>query len=1088
MNSNRITIVDIKNNFVSTTYNRGLRYFKLGSVLKVRHLSTTEDLTINKTTVLITSIVKSINSNSIYTQDITFMKNGPFDMKFNGDCTCPVGRNCKHVVSALLFYINDNTQSKNLAQIRALESIDNWINKVSVNRQQQYTNRALENNYKLEYRLAKNNSAQGLGYSIYSTKSKALKRGGFSKPASVSLEYLIRKRQNYLPKFITIQDEEIFALLSRVDSFYYGNNVNNNSQFQLQGELGYILLERMLDTGRLYLGSSEIPLQKGASKSVKIDWRKTEQEYKLDIIIDDNSSFVNIKPPVYLDFKDNKIGLALNFNLDEKDYSELIEQSPTIPENMIDLISDTLIKKLPSIPPLVSKNVIHKKINSKPKPHLVLDRNQVALTFDYDGNRVKYSAKNMTISKKENNEIITIFRNMEDEMDFRSKILDCGFINHKSDDIFYSSESLSISESVEQWRVFKDEVIPKLRNEGWTADISPNFNYTFEDIEEISVNINDSNSWFDIEMTVEINNEKVSLLPMVTEFLTQVDDIKNLDEKINLPFAKGKFIRVASETMKPIIRTIIELYDGKDNSKDGILTLKAFEAHTVAFLENNEKIIVQGSDRLLELSKKLRDFKGLKNLTPPKGLTTELRDYQKVGLNWLDFLREFGFGGILADDMGLGKTIQTLTFLQREKEQKRLTQPVLIVMPTSLLGNWRREIEKFTPDLKLLILHGDKRQTHFSSLTDYDIVLTTYGLIVRDFKKLLKTEFYYIILDEAQKIKNPKAKVSQHLGQLNSKYRLALTGTPMENHLGEVWSIFTFLMPGFLGQADKFNKIFRKPIEKENNEEVQKILKKRIEPFMLRRKKDEVVKELPKKTVIVQTVTFEKKQAQLYETIRITMEKRVRDVIAEKGLASSQITILDALLKLRQVCCDPSILKLDSSKNVTESAKLEALLSLIEELISEGRKILLFSQFTTMLGIIEQRIIKMKITYSKLTGSTRNRDAVIDKFKSGKADLFLISLKAGGVGLNLTEADTVIHYDPWWNPAVEEQATDRAYRIGQDKPVFVYKLIAEKTVEEKILELQDKKRALANIMIDNNSKEKFKLTQDDISSLFAPIL
>jgi SNF2 family DNA or RNA helicase len=438
----------------------------------------------------------------------------------------------------------------------------------------------------------------------------------------------------------------------------------------------------------------------------------------------------------------------------------------------------------------------------------------------------------------------------------------------------------------------------------------------------------------------------------------------------------------------------------------------------------------------------------------------------------------------LADDMGLGKTIQTLTHLSKLKEDGKLNKPSLIVMPTSLIANWKNEANRFTPNLSVLPLQGNDRAERFKDIKNYDIILTTYPLIVRDKEIFDEYDFCYIVLDEAQKIKNPKTKMTIAIKTFNCDYRLALSGTPIENHLGELWSIFSFLMPGFLDTLSFFKNYYQTPIEKENNFERQKLLNKRVKPFMIRRTKELVAHELPKKSVIIKYTQFDDKQSKLYESIRVTMEKKVREAVSKKGIGSSHITILDALLKLRQVCCDPSLLKIEEAKKVQNSAKLELLLDLLDELLQENRKILLFSQFTSMLSIIEKEIINRKIKYTKLTGSTTKREDAIDKFTKGDAQIFLISLKAGGVGLNLVEADTVIHYDPWWNPAVENQATDRAYRIGQTKAVFVYKLIVENTIEQKILELQKKKQALQDGIYDENKQQDdIKFSGDELMNL-----
>jgi SNF2 family DNA or RNA helicase len=388
----------------------------------------------------------------------------------------------------------------------------------------------------------------------------------------------------------------------------------------------------------------------------------------------------------------------------------------------------------------------------------------------------------------------------------------------------------------------------------------------------------------------------------------------------------------------------------------------------------------------------------------------------------------------------------------------------------------------------VLTLQGAEGKQLFDRINDYDLVLTTYPLLSRDDETLLKHEYHYLILDEAQTIKNPASLAAQLVRRIKTNHRLCLTGTPMENHLGELWAQFDFLMPGFLGDNSNFKKHYRTPIETYGDNDQKSRLSRRLAPFMLRRTKQEVANELPPKTEIIRSVPLYAKQAALYESIRLTMEKKVRDAIAEKGLSRSHITILDALLKLRQTCCDPRTLPLKEAQKVKESAKLDLLMEILPEQLEEGRRILIFSQFTRMIALIEDELDARKIAYSKLTGQTRKRDEAIELFKSGEVSVFLISLKAGGVGLNLTEADTVIIYDPWWNPAAESQAADRAHRIGQDKPVFVYKLITENTVEEKIIAMQERKRALAeSIYKDDAKEESLKFTAEDLSALFEPL-
>jgi SNF2 family DNA or RNA helicase len=437
--------------------------------------------------------------------------------------------------------------------------------------------------------------------------------------------------------------------------------------------------------------------------------------------------------------------------------------------------------------------------------------------------------------------------------------------------------------------------------------------------------------------------------------------------------------------------------------------------------------------------------------------------------------------------MGLGKTAQALAHLLLEKQSGRMDKPSLVVLPTSLIFNWKREAERFAPQLRLLSLQGKERAELFPLIREHDVILTTYPLLWRDEEALAAHEYHLLILDEAQTVKNVSSQAAQVVRKLKARHRLCLTGTPLENHLGELWAQFDFLLPGLLGDNKDFTKTWRTPIEKHGNKLRRDLLAKRVKPFILRRRKEDVAKELPEKTLIVRTVELEGGQRDLYETVRIAMDQRVRDEIAAKGFSRSHIIILDALLKLRQVCCDPRLLKLSSAKKVKERAKLDLLMEMLPELVSEGRRILVFSQFTSMLELIELELANEKLSYVKLTGDTLNREEVVRRFQDEEVPIFLISLKAGGVGLNLTAADTVIHYDPWWNPAVENQATDRAHRLGQTKNVFVYKLVVAGSIEEKILALQEKKAELAAGILSEDASGLVKFGEADIAALLAPL-
>jgi SNF2 family DNA or RNA helicase len=409
-----------------------------------------------------------------------------------------------------------------------------------------------------------------------------------------------------------------------------------------------------------------------------------------------------------------------------------------------------------------------------------------------------------------------------------------------------------------------------------------------------------------------------------------------------------------------------------------------------------------------------------------------------------------------------------------------------LVVPTTLVPNWLAELERFAPSLRVVTLHGPQRRGRYHQIPNADLVITTYALLLRD-EIFLERDWHIAILDEAQAIKNPNSKIARAASKLRAKQRLCLTGTPMENHLGELWSLFDFAMPHALYDQRRFARLFRTPIEKEQSSERRDALAKRIRPFVLRRTKGDVALQLPEKTEIVERIELAEDQRDLYESVRLAVHDDVRREIARLGMARSRIAVLDALLKLRQVCCDPRLVKLAGAARAHSSAKLAWLVETLGQLAEEGRHTLVFSQFTGMLDLIKPELRKAGIEFVELVGSTVDRATPVKRFQAGEVPVFLISLRAGGTGLNLTAADTVIHYDPWWNPAVERQATDRAHRIGQDKPVFVYKLIASGTVEEKIMALQAQKGALSDALFDEAKTESLELSASDIEELFKPL-
>ena len=820
----------------------------------------------------------------------------------------------------------------------------------------------------------------------------------------------------------TSKDKEILKLLEPTDG-------------QLKDEIGVVVLDKLVKTKRFF--DTKLNHIELYEKDIEVFLIKNEK-YLLKTNI--FGEVIQTNPPI--EIRENRI-----YKLHSKlTYEQIINllNAPEIEIDEIVTVYKILRNKVKITPPEEYKV---EKLEAIPKPKLTLQANKyIQLTFLYDTYEIKpYPFEEIAIKEKLNGEI-EIVRNNTFERNIINEIKDYGFKD---------LENTFIANDILSWKRFLED-LEFLRNNGYIIEFL-DFDMEFIKESEIEVESANQNNWFSLSFEVKIGKKKYPLLPIIIPILKEIDSIDELADEVTLQYESNKYITFKTKEIKPILNTIFELMD---NINKNSLKIAPFEAH---LLEFDEDVKWRGKKDLLKLSKKLKNFEGIKEVNPPKGLTITLRDYQKFGLNWLMFLREFHFGGILADDMGLGKTIQTLSLLLKLKEQRKLKKPILLIVPTSLLGNWKAEIEKFAPALKYISIYGNDRGAKFREMMKYDIIFTTYNLIVRDFEIYQKHEFEYIILDEAQKIKNPNTKATQTIKKLNSEYKLALSGTPIENHLGELWSIFSFIMPGFLGSLKTFRQAFINPIEKDRDYSKKEILNKKIKPFVLRRTKEKVLNELPEKMEIVKYAEFDEKEVKLYESIRVIMDKKVRDAITTNGLAKSQILVLDALLKLRQICCHPKLLKVEEAQKINSSSKLEMFLELVDELLSEGRKILVFSQFTSMIDIIKEEFDKIGVKYSTLTGKTKNRDKVIDEFKNGESDVFLISLKAGGVGLNLTEADTVIHYDPWWNKAAQNQATDRAYRIGQDKNVFVYKLVVRNTIEEKILELQNKKSQLAEI-------------------------
>ncbi|MDB6069511.1 MAG: box helicase, partial [Verrucomicrobiales bacterium] len=646
--------------------------------------------------------------------------------------------------------------------------------------------------------------------------------------------------------------------------------------------------------------------------------------------------------------------------------------------------------------------------------------------------------------------------------------------------------------------------LPALSAEGWriTTDSSFDMEILHPDFFYEEVEATSKTDWFSADIGIESGGQKISLLPLLVSYLKRQPAalrpellLEKGESPVLIPLEDGRrAVPVPASRLYRILTSLTELFSRKIKPDGPGFSLHRL--HAAAFLtgDGDELLVRRTADSLRSLVTHLKKEQSQNPEAPaeelelpPAGLQADLRPYQLAGFRWLRLLARHGLGGILADDMGLGKTLQTLAHLLAESVSGAAEgRPCLIICPTSVLHNWSDEAKKFAPSLSVHVHYGSERAALLRQAGSPDLIITSYPLLVRDIEVLETMEFHAVVLDEAQFIKNPRTQAASCAGRLQSKLRLCLTGTPMENHLGELWSILHFLMPGYLGGWDDFTRLFRTPIEKQQDGQKRAQLARRIAPVFLRRTKQAVLSDLPPRIDMIHRITLPAAQADLYESVRAAMDRHVREEIDKRGVERSHIAILDALLKLRQVCCHPALLKMESARLVTEGAKLDFFGGLVPELVEEGRRILVFSQFVEMLGLISKRLEKLKIPHLMLTGQTKNRAAMVAQFQCGEVPVFLISLKAGGTGLNLTAADTVIHYDPWWNPAVEAQATDRAHRFGQQHTVFVHKLICEGTIEEKILKLQEKKAALVAGLLSGEANAA-KFSPEDLDDLLAPL-
>ncbi len=835
---------DISGSIRPHYYTRGRRYFEEGRVIEL--LIEDED----ESSTALVSTVQGRGRNR-YRQHISIDWLDHGHVEIHSVCSCPVRFDCKHAAAALLEYQQRHFTREAKRKPPGKECLA-WLEEFA--RADNEPQQGPPGRELLLYILHPASRPGRLRVEFCVTRH--LKRGGYGKGRIVHLSAMTESY--YPPQYLRKSDIEIGKLLEICDE-------SNWHEIVIKGDSGFLALSRMLQSGRCHWRHIDSPpLQAGEERALELAWQRDEQENAtLQIKVAGGGEPLLTAPPLYLDSATGTIGALTDVPYTPAQLEKLLQQ-PAVPADLVTEFSARLLQDLPATPlPPPQQMEIVELTGEPPRPALLLAgatgpegyHHLMRLRFRYQGQEIR----SLPFAEMQNigsgARVLRVHRDLLAESSAVERIVAQGFEPVNSGDErdlnFASIAGRGPLDTAARWHRFLTETVPQLEEEGWLVESDASFHMQFHQGSgwEVEIDGDSDNNWFDLRFDVEINGRRQPLLPLITQVLDSYDR-DHLPETLTLPVAQNQYLTIPSARIRPVLDVLYELYDPDTLNEDGALRMSRFDAGRLAELEQNGATDLQwrGGKALRRLGRKLNDFQGIKRVKPPRGLRATLREYQQRGLDWLQFLREYGFAGILADDMGLGKTVQTLAHLLLEKQRGRLDRPALIIAPTSLMSNWRREAEQFTPRLKVLILQGPERHQRFAEMEQYDLLLSTYPLLARDEEQLLAHDYHYLVLDEAQTIKNPRAKAAQIARRIKTRHRLCLTGTPMENHLGELWALFDFLMPGFLGDSRQFRQLFRTPIEKHGDQERRQRLARRVAPFMLRRTKAEVVGELPEKS------------------------------------------------------------------------------------------------------------------------------------------------------------------------------------------------------------------------------------------------
>jgi superfamily II DNA or RNA helicase len=885
--------------------------------------------------------------------------------------------------------------------------------------------------------------------------------------------------------------------------------------YLLEGQTGGVLLGEFLREGICYHAETLQRISAAGTRQPCWQWSHDEHaQARIALSFPDEMvQLIDLDGLHYLDESSGEFG---KLQVSHSTWA-MLENMPPIPPDETELRAHwpphPLLRAIPPPPPVPALRHVHAMLG----PVLTMsasrhpDRGDYVFYLhalaDYDGCRLPLAEEpwRAQVVRQVRGEYVTIAREIDAEVRAAQSLADADIVDLRKilPDARRSLVPAPDARALGHRQHFRggaetfaalESIAQSLNRTGFRLEYDPELPFSLLPREtelQATLSPTEQAGWTQFDLAAVFDGGEINVLPTILDgisrnaFSLTPTPNEPPDAHWLAPIGPARFLPLALSQLREWLGPLVEYLDKPNRRQKTHLRLSRSHAIALSDCLQRQGMVMEGA-HAVNVANTLAALRAAQQpalrAESPTSFRGTLRGYQLTGLQWLQALRRGRLGGVLADDMGLGKTVQVIAHLLLELESGRLDRPALIVAPTSLVFNWMDEIARFAPTLHCLDFTGTERATKRDKLPSAHVIIISYALLTNELEVLEDIDFSMLVLDEAQWIKNPLTQTARAVRRLHASHRLAVTGTPLENHLGELWAHMDAVMPGYLGNYQSFNRSFRVPIERQEDDARMAILRQRATPFLLRRSKATVAPELPPKTETVLRVAMGEGQRRLYESLRLSLSKQVRHALASYHDEQSRIVVLSALLRLRQVCCDPRLIGADSPPN--ESAKLEALLELIRSLREQGRHVLVFSQFTSMLKLISEALQAAQFKHALLTGKTTDRGTPMRQFQSGEVQILLASLKAGGVGLNLTAADAVIQFDPWWNPAVELQAVDRAHRLGREQPVFVYKLLCDDTIEDKIEAMKGRKSDLAGALLGDAPSSSGRLSELDVRALF----